>query len=175
MQRHLTASLLVLAGAGSLSRFLPDPQEAPRPVTRPADLLGRSGDAVLGVLGPPLRIARIAPGFDVWTWRGDDGAVRRVALSDDRVVQVENVVLEGGAAGAVLGDGPYIGQRASELVARRGNPDRVGTIPIHATPGGREVLRRDPALVYGDEWITIVGDRVVRIGAAPVVRQNGPR
>ncbi|MEM9379043.1 MAG: hypothetical protein AAGB93_03760 [Planctomycetota bacterium] len=165
--------LLALCAAAALGLHAPAQQSPLRDSTA---LLGRSTDATLEVFGPPTYICHGDDDVLVLVWRAERTVTREVAVCGDVAVHVAPVEALPAPDRDRIPESVHLGQSVADLVGRRGNPDRTGSVPVREGPGGHgEVLRRDFALVYGDSWITVAAGRVVDVGTAPVERVFGPR
>ena len=166
-------ALLLAVVAAAVLFFVRSAESAPAAMSEA--LLGRSPDDAMRALGPPSRVGGDAE-LQRWHWKDVDGVARTVWSHHGRIVHVDLGGAPLPAEPAPLpADRPYAGQPIDQLLGRLGNPDRVVNHPIPKTPGGREVAHYDTVLVYGDDWITIGGERVLSVGSEPRPFHSGPR
>jgi len=145
-------------------------------------LLNQSADVALDCLGPPSQIRPSTSGLTTWVWPKVDGAPRSITLYGDRVVALEPRTLgEGRRAPGRRVKAPYAGQPLEELIQDLGHPDRALNVPLSTAPPGAVPPGRghpttsQPTLVYGEDWVSLFGGRVLSVGSEPRVKVTGPR
>jgi hypothetical protein len=150
--------------------------------TDPSELLGRPASALLDALGPPDAIGGEGDTL-AWVWRRGSEPAIRITVHRDLIVHVPASAGTWPEARPIPSEGAYPGQPIAELLARRGNPDEARTVPVYASPSGpaphpgpnQQPTSTYEVLVYGEDWITYGGGRVLAVGKRPQTRAHGPR
>ena len=172
----LLLAALPLCAFGAFTRT---PAPGSRPPQAPAPLFNRTCDQVLHALGPPDRVALGGGEFMRWIWLRDQVAHTTVTFFGQRAVHVRQRALDESVrmpTNPVPSDGAYLGQPLEQLLQRLGPPDAVRSADssFHRSPTAIPA-RGNSILEYGDRWLYLAEDRVVRLGPRQVQEVHGPR